>query len=75
MIITVSSVTTDTTQSYLLLTTFPVIYMTFFLDFYNWKFGPFNLLHLFCLSPHPPPLLQPPVCFVSVSLFLFHFVF
>ena len=30
--------------------------------FYNWKFVPLNLPHLFHSSPHTPPLWQPPVC-------------
>ena len=30
--------------------------------FYNWKFVPFNALHLFCPSPHLSPLWQPSVC-------------
>ena len=65
MIISVGLVTSVTIQSYYSISqSIPhtVHYISLTHLFYNWKFVPLNLPHLFLSSPHPPLLWQLPVC-------------
>lgn len=38
---------------------------------YKWNFVPLNLLYLFCLSPHQPPLWQTTVHFLCLRVWFF----
>ena len=62
-----------TIQRHYIVTKFPMLYISYFAHlFCSWKLVFLNLPHLFLSSLHPAPLWQPPVCSLSITLFLFY---